>query len=102
MSSERNTNTQGGDYAEGNIDKRQGVFVEGGLVYGPLVGENKGTINYYSSLSSALTPQQQRNRNAMLQKVKIIWIDGLLKNSLAEAVRIELGLETRPDAVDLC
>src|SRR5262249_8532987 len=31
--------------------------------------------------SSRLTPQQQRNRRAMLTKVKTIWIDGLLEQS---------------------
>src|SRR5262249_7468972 len=37
-------NIAGGDYAEGNIDKRQGVFIEGGTIYGPVVGVGSGTI----------------------------------------------------------
>ena len=39
-----NVNTGGGDYAEGNIDKRSGAFVAGGTVYGPVVGSNSGTM----------------------------------------------------------
>lgn len=42
---QRTINTGGGDYAEGNIDKRQGAFVSGGTVYGPVVGSNQGTIS---------------------------------------------------------
>jgi hypothetical protein len=48
-----------------------------------------------------LTPQQQRNRRAMLTKVKNIWIDGLLEQSLAKELRIALDLTEQPDAVDL-
>lgn len=37
--------TSGGDYAEGNIDKRQGSFIEGqAQVYGPVVGQHTGSI----------------------------------------------------------
>lgn len=36
--------TSGGDYAEGSIDKRQGAFVSGGTVYGPITGTNSGQI----------------------------------------------------------
>jgi hypothetical protein len=52
-------------------------------------------------LPSRSSPQQRRNRQAMLAKVKAIWIDGLLKQSLAEVVKIDLGLIDKPDAVDL-
>lgn len=50
---------------------------------------------------STLTPQERRNRQAMIKKVRAIWVDGLLKNSLTDTVRIELGLTDRPDAVQL-
>jgi len=47
----RTVNTGGGDYAEGNIDKREGAFVSGGTVYGPVVGRNDGEITAsYGSL----------------------------------------------------
>src|SRR5262245_20817804 len=40
--------TFGGDYAEGNIDKRQGVFIsDGATVVGPVIGVNQGVCNYY-------------------------------------------------------
>src|SRR5688500_7971206 len=40
-----------------------------------------------------------RNRSQMLEKVRFIWIKGLLEPSLDHLARIELGMETRPDAV---
>lgn len=39
------------------------------------------------------------DRDRMLAEVKRIWIDGYLKHSLDNLVRIELGLEETPDAV---
>lgn len=43
---------------------------------------------------------RQRNRRAMLQLVKATWIEGVLEQSLYNAVLIDLHLETRPRAVD--
>jgi len=40
-----------------------------------------------------------RNRGAMLQKVRAIWIDGRLKQSLYNEVLISLGLEETPSTV---
>jgi hypothetical protein len=40
-----------------------------------------------------------RNRRWMLELVRKNWIDGYLKHSLHDFVRIELGLEERPGAV---
>jgi Cdc6-like AAA superfamily ATPase len=48
-----------------------------------------------------LTPQEQRNRRTMLTKVKTIWIDGLLEQSLAKELRIALDLTEQLNAVDL-
>jgi hypothetical protein len=39
------------------------------------------------------------NRRRMLKVVRETWIDGYLKHSLDNVVRIELGLEENPDAV---
>jgi hypothetical protein len=50
---------------------------------------------------SRLSAQEQRNRRAMLAKVKTIWIDGLLEQSLAKELRIALNLTEQPNAVDL-
>jgi hypothetical protein len=41
---QRTIDTGGGDYAERDIDKRQGAFVTGGTVYGAVVGTNSGNI----------------------------------------------------------
>jgi hypothetical protein len=49
-----NVATGGGDYAEGNIDKRHSVSVSGsGSVVGPVVADNSGTIitNYYQGVA---------------------------------------------------
>ena len=46
------------------------------------------------------TSLDRRNRLAMLKRVRQDWIDGVLKQSLYNVARIELGLETKPDAVE--
>ncbi|MEQ9667036.1 NACHT domain-containing protein [Coleofasciculus sp. G2-EDA-02] len=46
-----------------------------------------------------LTPQECRNRQALLNKVNNFWVKGVLEKSPYNQVRIELGLEERPDAV---
>jgi hypothetical protein len=51
------------------------------------------------SLGSDHNEQFRRNRRQMLEKVWLIWIKGLLEPSLDHLARIELGLETKPDAV---
>ena len=57
---QRTINTGGGDYAEGNIDKRQGAFVSGGTIYGPVVGVNSGTITaQYGAAPRTLDPLGQ-------------------------------------------
>jgi len=43
--------------------------------------------------------QASRNRCAMIEKVRTIWITGFLKQSLPHEVRILLGLSERADAV---
>lgn len=92
-------NTGGGDYAEGDIDKRRGAFVEGSNVFGDVIGEKHE--HYYAPTTPIRSPQEQRNRKAMLQKVKNIWITGFLERSLTEELRIDLNLTDRPDAVDI-
>ena len=49
--------------------------------------------------SPPLTPQEYRNRQALLTKVKNFWVKGVLEKSLYNQVRISLGLEERFDAV---
>jgi GTPase SAR1 family protein len=45
-----------------------------------------------------LTPDQ-RNRRAMIRKVRLTWIAGVLDRSITTDTRIVLGLQNRPDAV---
>ena len=86
-------NTGGGDHAEGDIDKRQGlVFVEGSTVLGDVIGQQ-------IVVSPQLSAQDRRNRSWMLQKVCDFWIRGVLEKSVYNEVLIELELETNPDAV---
>jgi DNA polymerase III delta prime subunit len=42
---------------------------------------------------------EQRNRSRMLARVRSFWIDGVLEQSLHQIARVELGLESRPEAV---
>ena len=42
----------------------------------------------------------QRNRRQLIERVRTDWIEGVLEQSLYKVARIELGLETKPDAVD--
>jgi hypothetical protein len=52
-------------------------------------------------ISTAVQNEQlRRNRGQMLEKVRLIWVKGLLEPSLSHLTRIELGLETQPDAVE--
>lgn len=44
---------------------------------------------------SQLTPQEYRNRQALLNKVKNFWVQGVLEMSLHHQVIIQLGLEDR-------
>jgi hypothetical protein len=48
---------------------------------------------------AAVTGQDGTNRRRMLEVVRKTWIDDYLKHSLHEVMRVELGLEERPDAV---
>jgi DNA polymerase III delta prime subunit len=70
--------------------------------HGDIVGRDVVTIALtFTPPPSALTPMERRNRRAMIQKVRAIWVEGLLRRSLADIVRIELGLAERPDAVSM-
>lgn len=82
-----------------------------GLV--PLISLIFGTVTFIGSFFVSDKPirileiseeekraRDSRNRAAMLKRVKEIWVEGVLKKSLHNAVLIELGLEERKDAVD--
>ena len=42
----------------------------------------------------------KRNRRQLIERVRTDWIEGVLNQSLYKVARIELGLETKPAAVD--
>jgi DNA polymerase III delta prime subunit len=46
------------------------------------------------------TSLDKRNRLQMLKRVRLDWINGVLKQSLYQVARIELGLQTKSDAVE--
>jgi hypothetical protein len=46
------------------------------------------------------TSLDQRNRLQMLKRVRLDWIDGVLQQSLYRVTRMELGLESNPDAIE--
>ncbi len=49
--------------------------------------------------TKALTTEQ-RNRARMLEKVRTFWVEGILENSLHGAALLELGMKTKPEAVE--
>jgi eukaryotic-like serine/threonine-protein kinase len=89
--------TKGGPAIVGNQIEQSNI-IAGGTIEGDVIGQQ---TNYYLPSITPLDRQQQRNRRAMLTKVKTIWIDGLLEQSLAKELRIALDLTTQPDAVNL-
>ena len=51
------------------------------------------------SKTRRVVEQANRNRMAMIEKVRTIWIKGVLEKSLFHQVRIELSMIEQPDAV---
>src|SRR5262249_17370127 len=88
LGDQRNIITGGGDYSAGNLDKRQGTFVE-----------DKRLGIFIEALQPITSIQEQRNRTRMLQEVKLFWIEGVLDQSLYHAVHIDLDLIYNPGAV---
>jgi hypothetical protein len=74
-----------------------------------LIGVNALIVGYGLrewQLTHTVTPdrslaegQASRNRQAMIEKVRVTWIVGVLNQSLYQETRIALGLHTHPDAV---
>jgi Cdc6-like AAA superfamily ATPase len=85
--------TGGGDYAEGNIDKRQGTFVDNSTVHGDIIGEQT-TI-----MAPGLSSNDRANRQRMIKQVRQFWVEGVLQKSLYQGLLIALNLQTDPQAV---
>jgi hypothetical protein len=60
-------------------------------------GPQQGTTET-TGMSSARAAAE-RNRRAMLEKVRALWIQGVLENTLQDVEPIERRLEERPDAI---
>src|SRR6266567_6104249 len=76
-----------------------------GVSIGDVAGGIHDTImagrDVYITVDTAVRDAQfRRNHRQMLEKVRLTWIKGLLEPSLYHLVRLELGLETRPDEVE--
>jgi DNA polymerase III delta prime subunit len=91
QSEQRNINTQGGDYAEGAIDKRRGIFVNG-TVQGNVIGQQ-------TVVTAPLSRHDRDIRRRMVARVRDFWIKGVLEESLYEQVLIALNVQTEPQAV---
>jgi hypothetical protein len=52
------------------------------------------------SATSSLSSKQRQNRERLLKRVRAIWIEGLLEQSLHRAAWIDLHLQEQPDALE--
>jgi hypothetical protein len=50
--------------------------------------------------TGGVVSERALHRDLMLERVRVFWIEGVLTHSLNSATAIELGLESRPTAVD--
>ncbi|NOK71585.1 MAG: hypothetical protein GFH25_541324n28 [Chloroflexi bacterium AL-N10] len=77
-----------------SVDQRQGVFISGGTVHGTVIGHQ---TNYYQVVERP----PDRNRMAMLAKIRTMWIDDYLQPTFATTPPLDIGLITQPDMVDV-
>lgn len=62
--------------------------------------ELRHLITSRQSSGIPLTPVQRTNRQRLLKRVRTIWIEGLLEQSLQHAIWIDLHLQKQPDALE--
>jgi hypothetical protein len=82
-------------------DPRKGPLIDH-LEAGPgsnIVIVNKLVGDIHTAVRAPIS-QDDRNRFAMIRRVREEWVDGVLKQSLYRVARIELHLETREDSVE--
>ncbi len=65
-----------------------------------IVQDLRHLITTRQSSNILLTPVQRTNRQRLLKRVRTIWIEGLLEQSLHHAVWIDLHLQKQPDALE--
>jgi hypothetical protein len=84
-------------------DETQGFAQLKNLLNSPvkiLVSESHGIrTKRVSSPHMTKTRTTDRNRERMLQNVRVFWIEGVLEKSLYAEAQLEPGMETKPDAV---
>jgi TIR domain/NACHT domain len=66
---------------------------------GEAAGQRSETTTIAPRLEPVTGGSGQRNRSRMLARVRSFWVHGVLEQSLHQMARVELGLETRPEAV---
>ncbi len=65
-----------------------------------IVQDLRHLITARQSSAIPLTPVQRTNRQRLLKRVRTIWIEGLLEQSLQHAIWIDLHLQKQPDALE--
>jgi GTPase SAR1 family protein len=61
--------------------------------------DRQDSVPKHPKLSRQLTQQDFRDRQIMLNKVRNFWVEGVLETSIHDKALIELGLQTRLDAI---
>jgi len=76
--------------------------VKGGIHDATIAGRDVRRTSIRQVIVNAFRREslEQRNRQAMLKKVKGFWVEGVLEKSLHGLAMIELGMEERAGAVD--
>ncbi len=94
-----------------NIDRASIADSQVGGQAGHDLVQNQGSGNVFKDVilnvfqaeqshhSGGAAQQEDRNRQALLQKVENYWVNGVLDHSVQAQSPIHLNLETRPDAV---
>ncbi|MBK1987897.1 CHAT domain-containing protein [Sphaerospermopsis aphanizomenoides BCCUSP55] len=76
-----------------------------GIAWLPVIGQNPAQlpITWYELREGFRSQKRRRQRpedeNALLDKVRTYWVEGVLEKSLHGRLRVELGLEERLDAI---
>jgi class 3 adenylate cyclase len=65
----------------------------------PILGDRRGYVAKPPRAASQLSQQAYRDRQIILNKVRNFWVEGVLETSIHDKALIELGLQTRLDAI---
>jgi predicted NACHT family NTPase len=81
-------------------DKFAGDKVVGDKVIGTQIKDVAGNVIIQQRVSDKDAARNERIRQHLLEQLQATWIQGVLENSIYEVARLELGLESQPDAVE--